>query len=270
MSATFKDLVRGVARVYRSRLFVLSLAIFSVRPWSFLQPESHLRWPSLGPSDSTMPWVSPEHDPTSLRHAEAGLSKSETPLGFSQNSPHGLMASRPFSPSADSWEKNRKRLGWTPDTWGWYGTWAVTHIPSRPTEVASASLETLPNSLELEWSWNSPAPPPHLSPSFSLPLARHSQRLGPFPQRVGPVSPCDNVVSAWHDSGGLRGLHHVLPSLRSHANLVTEGCGSRLKGMAFGRKRQKCSGWGRWGVLKDPPQNISYTPQCAHLILTVI
>lgn len=54
---------------------------------------------------------------------------------------------------------------------------ALTHIPSRLTEVSSASLETLPNNLELEWSWNPSAPTPYLSPSFSLPLARHSHRL---------------------------------------------------------------------------------------------
>lgn len=82
MNAAFKDLVRGIAHVYQSPLFVLSLIIFSVRPLSFLQPESHLRWPSLGPSDSTRPWVSPEHEPTSLRHTEAGLSKCETPLSW--------------------------------------------------------------------------------------------------------------------------------------------------------------------------------------------
>lgn len=273
VSATFKDLARGVARVYRSRLFVLSLPSFqsgldlfcSQSPISDGLAWDHVTAPCHGCHLNTTRLLS-----GMLRQAFPIWDPFRLVGTVSKNSPHGLMASQPFSPSADSWEKNRKRLGWTPDTWGWYGTWWDSS-DSHPLLDPQRLLQRLWRLCQTTLSWNGAGAllPHSLSVSIIQPSSgRHSHCLGSFPQLVGPVSTCDAVVSAWHYSGGLRGLHHIFPSLRSHANLVTEGCGSRLKGMAFGRKRQNAvnEAGGRFKIF---PQNISYIPQCTHLILTV-
>lgn len=67
-------------------------------PSSSLQPELDLRWPSLAASDSTVGWVSPMCEQTSLRHAKAGLARSENPL-YADGAPSAKilqMASCPF------------------------------------------------------------------------------------------------------------------------------------------------------------------------------